>query len=94
MISATEAQKNSILKIAEKHGVTRVRLFGSMANGQAGPESDIDLLVNFDKSASLLDAIDFQQDLQRQLGCKVDVVDENALSIYMRDQILREAVSL
>jgi predicted nucleotidyltransferase len=92
--SVLPSQRQTILSVARKHRVTDVRVFGSVARGTANVESDIDLLVKFGKSMSLLGAIEFQQELQDKLGRKVDIIDESALSIYMRDRILNEARSL
>ena len=71
-----------------------MRVFGSLARGEAGPDSDIDILVELDPSRSLLDIIAIKQDLEDLMGCKVDVVTEVAISPYIRDQVLKEAISL
>ena len=72
----------------------RVILFGSAARGDAGPCSDLDLLVSLAHGRSLLDLVAMKQDLQDLLGCEVDVVTEAAISPYVRDQVLKEAVAL
>jgi len=51
-----------------------VRVFGSLARGEAGPDSDIDILVKRDPGRSLLDIVAIKQDLEDLLGCEVDVV--------------------
>ena len=86
--------RETILSIAKRHGVNNVRLFGSFARGDQRPESDIDLLVRFNDSASIIDAIDFKLDLEEALRRKVDVVDEGGLSNYLRDRIMHEAQPL
>ena len=83
-----------ILQIAEQHGATNVRIFGSVARGEAGPDSDIDVLVEFEPGRTLLDRIGMIQDLEDLLGCKVDVVTEASVSPYIRPQVLRDAVAL
>lgn len=83
-----------ILRIAAKHGVKDVRIFGSAARGDAGPSSDIDLLVKMDVGRSLLDLVGFGQDVEDLLGCKVDVVTEGGISPYLANKILSEAVPL
>ena len=71
-----------------------MRLFGSAARGEAKKGSDLDLLVTMKERASLLDLIAIKQDLEDLLGLKVDVVTENSLSPYLREDILKEAVNL
>ena len=81
-----------IEKLAKQYGAHDVRIFGSVALGDANPNSDLDVLVRFEKGRSLFDLIAIQQDLEEMLGCKVDVVSEGALKGEHR--ILREAVAL
>lgn len=81
-----------ILALAEKYGIQTVRVFGSVARDDAGPATDIDLLVRFQAGRSLLDQIAFQQDVSELLGVTVDVVSTEGLSPYIRDDVLREAV--
>jgi len=69
-------------------------VFGSVARGEAGPDSDVDLLVDMEPGRSLLDHIALLQDLQDLLGIDVDVVTERALHWYVRDKVLKEAVPL
>jgi predicted nucleotidyltransferase len=69
----------------------RVRVFGSRARGDARPDSDLDLLVRFEKGRSLLDLVGTKLALEGLLGVKVDVVSEPGLSRYIRDQVLAEA---
>ena len=85
-------KREEILRIATVHGAHNVRVFGSLARGEAGPESDLDILVKLDPSRSLLDIITIKQDLEDLLGCEVDVVTEAAISPYIRDQVLKEAI--
>ena len=87
-------RREEILSLASKYGAYNVRVFGSVARGEAGPESDLDLLVAFESGRSLLDLVGFEQDLAELLGQKVDVVVEGGISPYMEKQILSEAVPL
>jgi len=87
-------RRNEILALATKYGAQNVRVFGSVARGDAGPESDLDLLVTFERGRSLLDLVGFEQDLEEMLGCKVDVVSERGISPYLEKRILEEAVPL
>lgn len=82
------------MRLARAYGARDVRLFGSVARGDAGEASDIDLLVTFERGRSLLDQIGLQQDLEEALGMKVDVVSSGGLSPYIRDAVLAEAVAV
>lgn len=86
--------REEILTIAHKYGARNVRLFGSAARGRTSIRSDVDLLVEMEPGSSLIDIVAIKQNLEDLLGCKVDVVTENALSPYIRDEVLREAMSL
>lgn len=81
----------TILRLARRHGARDVRVFGSIARGEATPDSDLDLLVTFEPSRSLLDRVALIQDLEDALGVPVDVVTENGLHPLIRDEILRQA---
>jgi predicted nucleotidyltransferase len=87
-------KRDDILRTAARHGAHNVRVFGSTARGDVGPESDIDLLVNLEPGRSLLDLGALLMDLQDLLGCPVDVVTEAGLRSRIRDRVLREARSL
>ncbi len=88
------SKRRDILRIASEHGAKDVRVFGSVARGEAGPESDLDLLVRLEPGYSLLDLTAIKQDLEDLLKCEVDVVTEAALSPYIREQVLQEATNL
>lgn len=83
-----------ILELAARHGARNVRVFGSVARGEIGPESDIDLLVDMEPGRSLLDLIGFWQDTEEFLGCKVDVITDGGISPYLKERIYSEAVPL
>jgi predicted nucleotidyltransferase len=87
-------KRDEILRIAGAHGTQNVRVFGSVSRGEAGTKSDVDLLVKLEPGRSLLDLIAIKQELEDLLGREVDVVTEDAVSPYIREQILKEAVSL
>jgi len=83
-----------ILRIAAGHGARNVRVFGSRSRGEADRDSDLDLLIQLEKGRSLIDLIAIKQDLKDLLGYDVDVVTEAAISPYIREQVLKEAISL
>lgn len=87
-------KREEILRVAAKYGASNVRVFGSVARGEAGPESDVDLLVELEPGRSLLDHVALLQDLEDMLSLKVDVVNEKALHDCIRDRVLREATPL
>jgi uncharacterized protein len=86
-----QGSRETILRIARKHGASNVRVFGSFARGEARPDSDLDLLVDMAPERSLLDTVAMIQELEAALGRKVDVLTENALYWLIRRRILREA---
>ncbi|MEO0986195.1 MAG: nucleotidyltransferase family protein [Cyanobacteria bacterium J06639_14] len=88
------AQKKDILAIATKHGASNIRVFGSVARGEATEESDIDLLIDLEPNRSLLDHIGLMQDLEDLLGCPVDIVEAAALHERIRDRALKDATEL
>lgn len=88
------AQREEILRIAAKYGAANVRLFGSVARGDDRPDSDVDLLVDFEPGRSLLDHAGLVMELQDLLGKKVEVGTTKGLKDRYRNRILREAVAL
>ena len=87
-------KRESVIHIAAKHGARNVRIFGSVARGDAGPSSDLDLLVDLDPGRSLFDLGGLLMDLQEFLDCRVDVITERGLRPRLREQVLREAIPL
>lgn len=89
-----EAHRKEIVEIAEKHGLSNVRVFGSMARGDASDSSDVDLLVSAGPRTSGLDLGGLLMDIQDLLNRKVDVVVDRSIHPLLRDRILNEAVAL
>ena len=87
-------KRESILQLADLHGARNVRVFGSVARGDATEDGDLDFLVEMDKGRSFLDLVGLWQDLQDLLGRKVDVISDGGISPYLRAKILAEAVPL
>lgn len=89
-----KVNRERILGIAARHGARNVRVFGSAARGEAGPQSDVDFLVEAGPDRSPWFPGGLIADLEELLGRGVDVVTESALHWAIRDQVLREAVPL
>ncbi len=88
------AKREEVLRIAARHGARNVRIFGSVARGEADSDSDLDVLVDLEPGRSLLDLGGLLMDLQELFGHRVDVVTEQGLRSRIRDRVLREAVPL
>ena len=86
-----QAKRDEILRIAERHGARDVRVFGSVARGEASETSDIDLLVSTTENTSPWFPAGLVGDLERLLGRRVDVVTEDGLYWLLRRRILQEA---
>ena len=84
-------RREDILRIAAQHGAHNVRVFGSVARGEARPDSDVDLLVELEAGRSLLDLGGLLMDLQTLLGREVDVVTDKGLRDRIRTRVLQEA---
>ncbi len=88
------SQRDAIIRLAHRYGAHDVRLFGSLARGDATEASDVDLLVRFDPDRSLFDHGGLLMDLRDLLGCNVDVVSEGALQGRFGQIIRKEAIPL
>ncbi|HLL80248.1 MAG TPA: nucleotidyltransferase family protein, partial [Ktedonobacteraceae bacterium] len=73
---------------------SNVRVFGSVARGEADEQSDIDLLIDLEPGRSLFDLAGLLVDLEDLLGCNIDVVPEDSLRERIRGRVLKEAVTL
>jgi predicted nucleotidyltransferase len=87
-------KKKEILKIAAEHGARNVRIFGSVARGEARADSDVDFLVDMEPGRTLFDMGGLLMDLRDLLGLEVDVVTEHGLKPRIRDRVLKEAERL
>lgn len=87
-------KKEQILDIAAQHGAYNVRVFGSVARGEATQNSDIDFLVDIQPERTLLDRIALMQSLAKLLKRKIDLTETNSLHECIKERVLKEAVSL
>ena len=86
-----KAERERILQIAAKHRVRRIRVFGSVARGDADHQSDLDLLVEMPAGSTLLDQAALQVELEKTLGCRVDILSENGMKPRVRERVMKEA---
>jgi len=93
-LSTLQSKRDEILALAAKHGASNVRLFGSVVRGEDQESSDVDLLVDMQETRSLFDLIGLQQDIEKILGKKVDVLTPNGINRYLKERILGEAAPL
>jgi hypothetical protein len=76
-LEALRARRDEILAIAARYGVTNVRVFGSVARGEAGPASDVDFLITAQPGTSMLDLVGLWLDLEDRLGCAISLVPDD-----------------
>jgi predicted nucleotidyltransferase len=89
-----EEKRDEILAIAERFGARNVRVFGSVARGDADEDSDVDLVVEFDDDSSLMDHAAMMLELEALLGRRVDIAPEKCLRPRVKERVEREAVPL
>lgn len=87
-------KRGEILAVAERYGITNVRVFGSVARREAREDSDLDLLVTFPRTASLLTHAAFQRELSDLLGLRVEIASDRGLRERVRTTVLQEAMPL
>ena len=84
-------KRDAVLRVAEAHGATQVRLIGSVARDEARPDSDIDLLVKWREGTSLLDQAALKLELESLLGRRVDIASDGWLKPSIRESVYRDA---
>jgi len=92
--SAVRRRRGRLLDAARSRGVRRIRVFGSLARGEDGPDSDLDLLVDLEPGRTLVDLAAFRRDAQEILGMRVDVATPDMLKERIRSEVEIEAVPL
>jgi len=85
-------KRKDILRIAAKHGVQRIRVFGSVARGEAGPDSDVDFLIEVGSQHSPFFPGGLVADLEALLGRRVEVVEPEGLYEPLKATVLKETV--
>jgi len=94
MVELLKSKREQILHVARRHGVTRVRVFGSTARGDAGPKSDVDFLVDVGPEPTPWFPGGLVAELEELLDRPVQVITERGLDGLLRDRVLQEAVPL
>ena len=93
-IDILHAKREDVLEVAQRHGVTSIRVFGSVARGDESAESDIDLLITTGANISPWFPAGLIIEFEQLLGRHIDIVTESGLNPLLRDQVLTEAVAL
>ncbi len=93
-IKELRQKREAIISIAERNGGRKVRVFRSLARGDSRMESDVDFLIELDPDRSLLDIVAIKQNLEDLLKMKVDVITESAVSPYIIEEVLSQAIYL
>ena len=94
MVSQIEKYKEKILAKLKEHDVKRASLFGSIVREDMTDESDIDILIEFKGTKSLIDLARLKIELEDVLKCKVDILTYNSLHPLLKNQILAEQVKI
>ena len=89
-----QEKREEILAIANNHGAYNVRIFGSTIRNEANENSDVDILVSFERGRTLIDLVSLNDELEALLGKKVQVVTDGGIPPYLKDTILSEAVAI
>lgn len=94
VVEQVKEEREEILRIAEAHGASRVRVFGSVVRGTAGAESDLDLLIKLEPGRSLFDLVAIKLDIEDLRSREVHIVTKGGVSPHMREEIFRDAIPL
>jgi len=86
--------KDDVAHILRQHDVGRAAFFGSVATGEAGQDSDVDILVQFNGEKSLLDLVELKTELEAALQRKVDVLTYDSLAPLIRERVLQQQVAI
>jgi len=92
MLSVPDEIKDPIITILRGYGAIKISIFGSFARGEERPESDIDIIVRFDKPKSLLQLIHIEEEIKNAVQHNIDLLTENSINPYLIDAIRRDEV--
>ena len=91
---ALTAHRDELRRLVSRYGLSRPRVFGSVANGSDADDSDLDLLVDPEQSTSLFTIAGLKIDAEKLLGVPVSVITPNGLPPKFRNQVLQQAQPL
>ena len=91
---SVEEIKNKIKPVLKRNGIVKAGIFGSISRGDSTADSDIDILVKIEKDISLFDFIGIKLELEDVLGKKVDLVEYDAIKPAIRENILKEEITI
>jgi len=95
LLKDLQNHRDEIYKIADKYGISNIRIFGSVARGEETQNSDIDMLVTISKHKGMaFDLVRFEREFSEKFQKKTDVISENGVYHFLRDKIFSEAVPL
>jgi len=90
-LKLTKEIEEKVISFLKECGSKKISIFGSYVRGEATPESDLDIIVEFEESINLLDIVGFEMDLSERLGIKVELLTEKSISPYIIEDVLAEA---
>ena len=93
-IEQLRAYRDDILELAKRHNAPNIRVFGSVARGEASEDSEVDFLIDVSSEQTVFDLIRLIRALSELLECEVDVAQSTVLHPMMRDEVLKEAIPL
>ena len=93
-LDEVRAHRDAIIRLGQRFGVRNIRVFGSVACGEATPDSDLDLLVDVERGHGYFDMAGFALGVEDELGVMTQVATPGGLKLRVRDRVLREAVAL
>ena len=86
--------REKIYEIAEKYGVSNIRVFGSVARGEDKKGSDVDLLASIGKKTSLMNLVRLEKFLEKETGKKVQIISDKAVNKHIKKQVFLESIKL
>lgn len=92
--AALRARRDEIIELAARHGATNIRIFGSVARGEAGPDSDVDFLVSAKPGTSVFEMVGLWREMQELLGCEVSLITDGISDPDFLRRITHEAIPL
>ncbi len=94
ILKDVKAHRKELLELADKYGAKNLRIFGSVARGEAQDGSDIDLLVELTPGHGFFSLVAFEDEAENLLHRKVDVVTEGGVSRFIREEVLSQAKAI